>query len=111
MVYNRIIIVGRLVKDPEARALPDGEDITRFTVATNQAWSDKNGQKQESSEFHTIVCVGDLARTMGKLLKQSSLVLVEGRKQTRTWEDRITKEPRKTVEIIADTVQYLDPTK
>ncbi len=105
MYLNKAIIIGNLVKDPEVKALPGGNKVCSFSIATNRVWKDKNGVKQESVDFHNIVVFGRAAETSGQYLKKGSNVLVEGRLQTRSW-DATDGQKKYRTEIVADTVQF-----
>lgn len=105
MNLNKVFILGRLTADPQLRNIPSGQAVANFSVATNKIWTDKNGQKQEAVEFHNIVVWGRQAETASKFLNKGGLVLVEGRLQTRGWEDK-QGQKRKTTEIIADSIQF-----
>ncbi len=104
MNLNKVFILGRLTADPQLRSTPGGQQVASFGVATNRVWSDKNGQKQEAAEFHNIVVWGRQAEVASKFLSKGGLVLVEGRMQTRSWQDK-QGQPRKTTEIIAERLQ------
>ena len=83
MDYNRVIIVGRLTRDPELKALPMGGSVTTFSVATARVWKDRDGNKKEDTQFHNVVVFGKQAETVAQYLKKGQEVLVEGRLQTR----------------------------
>ena len=104
---NRVFLVGNLGKDPELRFTPGGQAVANFSLATSDTWTDKQGQKQERTEWHRIVVWGKLAETCGEYLKKGRQVCVEGRLQTREWTD---KENRKnyTTEVVAQNVTFLD---
>ncbi len=104
MYLNKAIIIGNLTRDPEQKALPSGIAVTSFSVATNRIYKDKDGKKQEQTEYHNVVVFGRQAETSGQYLKKGQGVLVEGRMQTRSWEQDGVKKYR--TEIIADTVQF-----
>ena len=104
MYLNKAIIIGNLTRDPEKKALPSGIAVTSFSVATNRTYKDKNGAKQDATEFHNIVVFGRQAETAGQYLKKGQSVLVEGRLQTRSWEQDGVKKYR--TEILASTVQF-----
>ena len=88
MYLNKVILVGRLVTDPELRATPNGQSVCSFRLATNRVWKDrKTGEKKEKAEYHNIVLWRKLAEIAHQFLKKGSLVLIEGRLQTRTWQD------------------------
>jgi single-strand DNA-binding protein len=106
MYFNRAIVIGNLTRDPEVKALPSGIQVATFAVATNRVWKDKAGAKQESVDFHNIVVFGRQAETTGQYLKKGSSVLVEGRMQTRSWDDKATGEKKYRTEIVADRVQF-----
>ncbi|MFC1700560.1 single-stranded DNA-binding protein [Patescibacteria group bacterium] len=104
MNFNKAIIVGRLTRDPETKALPSGQSLASFSMATNRVWNDANGNKQEATEFHNIVAFGKLADICSKYLSKGRLVLIEGRIQTRSWQDQNGNKRYRT-EIIADNMQ------
>ncbi len=104
MYLNKALVIGNLTRDPEVRALPSGIKITSFSVATNRVWKDKNGAKQESVDYHNIVVFGRQAETAAQYLKKGASVLIEGRMQTRSWEQEGQKKYR--TEIVADRVQF-----
>lgn len=106
MYLNKVIIIGNLTRDPELKSLPSGIQVTNIGVATNRVWKDKEGNKQENTEFHNIVIFGRQAETTAQYLKKGSSVLVEGRLQTRNWEDKDTGKKVYRTEIIADSVQF-----
>lgn len=104
---NKIILVGRLGKDPEIRYTPSGAAVANFTVATSEEWKDKEtGERQERTEWHRIVAWRRLGEICGEYLHKGSQVYVEGRLQTRSWEDRDGNK-RYTTEVIAQTMQML----
>lgn len=105
MYLNKALIIGNLTRDPELRSLPSGIQVTSFSVATNRVWKDKNGARQESADYHNIVVFGRQAETAHQYLKKGASVLVEGRMQTRTWDDKDGKKQYRT-EIVADRVQF-----
>lgn len=103
---NKVIIVGRLGTDPEVRTVGNGGTVTRLSVATSENWVDKEGHKQERTEWHKIVVWGRLAEICGKHLSKGRQVYIEGRLQTRSWEDQ-QGQKRYSTEIVANTVQFL----
>ncbi len=103
---NKAIIIGNLGKDPEMRFMPSGDAICNFSIATTDSWKDKSGEKQEKTEWHRISMFGKLAEIAGEYLKKGSQVYVEGRLQTRKWQDKDGHE-RYTTEIVADRMQML----
>lgn len=104
---NKVIIVGRLGRDPETRYMPNGDAVTNIAVATTESWKDKNsGEKKELTEWHRITFYRKLAEIAGQYLKKGSEIYIEGRLQTRKWQDKEGIE-RFTTEIIADTMQML----
>ena len=103
---NKVILVGNLGRDPEMRYMPSGDAIASFSVATTDNWKDKNGQKQERTEWHRISMFGKLAEIAGEYLKRGSSVYIEGRLQTRKWQDKEGNE-RQTTEVVADRMQML----
>jgi single-strand DNA-binding protein len=106
MYLNKAIIVGNLTRDPELRALPSGMQVASLSLATNRVWKDKNGARQESSDFHNVVVFGRQAETSAQYLKKGQQVMVEGRIQTRSWDDKSSGEKKYRTEIVADRVQF-----
>lgn len=105
MNINKAIIYGNLTRDPELRSLPSGSTVVNFSVATNHSWKDKNGERQDSVEYHNIVAFGRTAEIINQYMKRGSSIFVEGRIQTRNWEGTDGKKNYRT-EIIADKVQF-----
>lgn len=105
MYLNKAIIIGNLTRDPEIKALPSGIKVVSFSVATNRVWKDKNGVKQENVDFHNIVVFGRQAEIVGQYMKKGSSILVEGRMQTRSWDDAAGVKKYRT-EIVADRIQF-----
>jgi single-strand DNA-binding protein len=106
---NKVILVGRLGKDPEVRYLPDGGAVCNITLATSETWKDKNtGDKQEKTEWHRVTFYRKLAEIAGEYLKKGREVYVEGRLETRKWQDKEGRD-RYTTEIIANEMQMLGP--
>src|SRR5487761_2717373 len=103
---NKAILVGNLGKDPEVRYLPEGGAVCNFSIATTETWKDKAGEKQEKTEWHRISMFGKLAEIAGEYLKKGSSVYVEGRIQTRKWQDKDGAD-KYTTEIVADRMQML----
>ncbi|MGD0022413.1 MAG: single-stranded DNA-binding protein [Smithellaceae bacterium] len=106
-MVNKAMLIGRLGKDPEVRYTPDGTMVTNFNLATDEQWKDKNGEKVQKTEWHRIVTFGKLAEICGNYLVKGKLIFVEGRIQTRSWEDKDGVK-RFTTEIIASNMQMLD---
>jgi single-strand DNA-binding protein len=104
---NKVILVGNLGKDPEVRYSPNGQAVANVTLATSESWKDKNtGDKQERTEWHRVVFFGKLAEIAGEYLKKGAQVYVEGRLQTRKWQDKDGAD-RYTTEIVASEMQML----
>ena len=104
---NKVILVGRLGKDPETRYTPDGTCVTNFSIATSEEWKDKNtGEKKEKTEWHKVVAWRKLGEITGQWLSKGKQVYVEGKLQTRSWEQDGTT--RYTTEIVASDVMFLD---
>jgi single-strand DNA-binding protein len=103
---NKVILIGNLGRDPETRYMPDGGAITNISVATTDVWKDKNGEKQEKTEWHRVAFFGKLAEIAGEYLKKGSQVYVEGRLQTRKWQDKEGVD-KYTTEVVADRMQML----
>ncbi|MFT5179800.1 MAG: single-strand DNA-binding protein [Candidatus Paceibacteria bacterium] len=105
MYLNKAIIIGNLTQEPEKKALPSGISVTSFSVATNRVYKDKDGNKQESVDYHNIVVFGRQADTSAQYLKKGQSVLIEGRIQTRSWDAQDGTKKYRT-EIVADRVQF-----
>jgi len=103
---NKVILVGNLGRDPETRYTTSGDAVTNVRLATTDTWKDKNGDKQERTEWHTIVFYGRQAEIAGEYLKKGRQIYVEGRLQTRKWQDKEGQD-RYTTEIVADRMQML----
>ena len=106
MDLNKATIIGRLTADPESRTTPTGQTVVSFSVATNLVWKDSNGEKKEKTEFHNIVAWRKLAEIITQYLKKGSQIYLEGRLQTRSWEDQNGVKKYRT-EIIADNMIML----
>jgi len=104
MNLNKVILIGRLTRDPESRSLPSGQQVASFSMATNRFFNDKSGQRQEQTEFHNIVLFGRLAEIASQYLKKGNLCLIEGRIQTRSWQDPEGNKKFKT-EIVGENIQ------
>ncbi len=104
---NKVILIGNLGKDPEVRYMSDGRAVANITIATSEGWKDKKtGEKQERTEWHNVVFYSPLAEIAGQYLRKGSSVFVEGRLQTRKWQDK-TGQDRYTTEIIANEMKML----
>ena len=103
---NKVILVGNLGRDPETRYTTSGDAVTNIRLATTDTWKDKNGEKQERTEWHNVVFYGRQAEVAGEYLKKGRQIYVEGRLQTRKWQDKEGQD-RYTTEIIADRMQML----
>ena len=103
---NKVILVGNLGKDPETRYMSNGEAVTNITLATTDTWKDKNGEKQEKTEWHRVTFYRKLAEIAGEYLKKGRQVYIEGRLETRKWTDK-TGVDRYTTEIIANDMKML----
>ena len=104
MNLNKVFLIGRVATQPEMKTTPSGQSVCSFSLATNRTWKGKDGQKQEESQFHRIVLWQKLAEIASQFLTKGSLVLIEGRIQNRSWDDK-TGAKRYTTEIIAEAMQ------
>ncbi len=105
---NKVILIGNLGRDPEIRYMPNGQAVANITIATSESWKDKNtGEQQEKTEWHRIVFFRRLAEIAGEYLKKGSKVYIEGKLQTRKWQDNQGQD-RYTTEILANELQMLD---
>ncbi|MEK7586064.1 MAG: single-stranded DNA-binding protein [Patescibacteria group bacterium] len=106
MYLNKALLIGNLTRDPELKAIPSGIKVCSFSIATNRVWKDKNGAKQEAADYHNVVVFGRQAETVAQYMKKGSQVMVEGRMQTRSWDDAATGTKKYRTEVIADRVQF-----
>ena len=104
MYINKAMVYGNLTRDPEVKSLPSGMQVCSFSLATNRVYKDKDGKKQESTDYHNIAVFGRQAETCGQYLKKGAGAFVEGRLQTRSWDKDGVKQYR--TEIVADRVQF-----
>ncbi|MDD4996316.1 MAG: single-stranded DNA-binding protein [Patescibacteria group bacterium] len=105
MNVNKAIVVGNLTRDPETRTIPSGQNVTSFSVATNRFWTDKEtGEKKKQAEYHNIIAWGRLGEIVQNFMKKGGLIYVEGRLQTRNWQDQQGAKRSRT-EIIAEKLQ------
>ncbi len=106
MSVNKVILLGRLGQDPELKYTPGGSAVCNFSLATTEAWTDKQGQKQEKTEWHRVVVWGKLAELCNQYLAKGRQAFLEGRLQTRSWDDKDGNK-KYTTEILASTVQFI----
>ncbi|MEM9290639.1 MAG: single-stranded DNA-binding protein [Acidobacteriota bacterium] len=106
-MVNKVILIGNLGRDPEVRTTTSGQTVASFSIATSRRWRDRDGNRQEQTEWHNIVVWGRQAEIAGQYLTKGRQVFIEGRLQTRSWDDRQTGEKRYRTEIVADTFQML----
>jgi single-strand DNA-binding protein len=104
MYLNKVLLYGNLTRDPEVRALPSGQQVASFGLATNRSFRNKEGQQQDQTEFHNIVAFGRTAEVMGQYLKKGRPVFIDGRIQTRSWDKDGQKQYR--TEIVVDSFQF-----
>lgn len=107
MSVNKVILVGRLGRDPETRYTSGGQAVANFTLATDETYKDRSGERQKRTEWHRVVLWGKLAEIAQQYLKKGMLVYVEGRIQTRQWEDKRDGQKRSTTEIVASVMRML----
>jgi len=105
---NKVILVGNLGKDPEVRYTPNGLAVANITIATTEVWKDKaSGENTERTEWHRVVMYSRLAEITGEYLRKGSKVYIEGRLQTRKWQDKTSGQDRYTTEVVAETLEML----
>jgi len=105
---NKVILVGRLGKDPEVKSTPSGATVAKFSIATDEKFTDKSGERQERTEWHNIVAWNKLAEICGQYLRKGKLVYIEGSLRTDSWDDKESGQKRYRTEIIAQNMQMLD---
>ncbi len=106
MYLNKVQLIGNLTRDPELRALPSGVKVASFSVATNRSWKDQDGKKQDSTEYHNIVAFSKPAELIAQYCKKGSSLYVEGRLQTRSWDDKTNGEKKYRTEIVVENFQF-----
>lgn len=106
MYLNKVLLYGNLTRDPELKALPSGGQVANFGMATNRTFKDKSGAKQETTEFHNVVAFGRTAEVIAQYCKKGRPIYIEGRLQTRTWDDKESGKKNYRTEIIVDTFQF-----
>jgi single-strand DNA-binding protein len=106
MYINKAFLFGNLTRDPELKSLPSGIKVVSFSLATNRTWKDKNGAKQESVNFHNIVAYGKPAEIIAQYVKKGSSLFVEGRIDTRSWEDKTDGTKKYRTEVIVENFQF-----
>ncbi len=105
MNLNKVFIIGRLTQDPQLRTTPSGQPVTTISMATNRIWNSKSGERQSDTQFHNVVVWGRQAEVVNQFLKKGSLAMVEGRLQTRSWQDN-QGQNRRTTEIVCERIQF-----
>ena len=105
---NKVILIGRLGKDPEIRSTPNGTTVAKFTLATDERFTDKSGEKQERTEWHNIVAWGKLAEICGQYLRKGKLIYIDGSLRYDSWDDKETGQKKYRTEIVANNMQMLD---
>jgi single-strand DNA-binding protein len=105
---NKVLLIGNVGRDPEMRYLQSGEPVTTFSVATNRRWTGGDGQPREETEWHNVVAWRKLAEQCNEFLSKGRKVYIEGRLQTRSWDDQATGQKRFRTEIVADRMLMLD---
>jgi len=106
MYLNKAFLYGNLTRDPELKALPSGSQVANFGLATNRTYKDKNGQKQETAEFHNVVAFGRTAEVIAQYMKKGRPLFVEGRIQTRSWDDKESGKKNYRTEIVVENFQF-----
>jgi len=107
MDLNKVMLIGRLTRDPEVRTTPTGQNVASFSIATSFNWTDQQGQKKEQTEFHNVIAWRKLADIIGQYLKKGSQVYIEGRLQTRSWDDKTSGQKKYRTEIVVDNMIML----
>lgn len=106
MYLNKVFLYGNLTRDPELKALPGGSQVANFGLATNRTYKDKNGAKQETTEFHNVVAFGRTAEVIAQYVKKGRPIFIEGRIATRSWDDKESGKKNYRTEIIVENFQF-----
>jgi single-strand DNA-binding protein len=107
-MINKVILIGRLGKDPELRSTAGGQTVARFSLATDEKFTDRNGEKQERTEWHNIVVWGKLAEICGQYLRKGRLVYIDGSIRSDSWDDKETGQKKYKTEIVAQNMKMLE---
>ena len=107
-MVNKVILIGRLGKDPEIRSTPGGQTVTKFSLATDERYTDRAGEKQERTEWHNIVAWGKLGEICGQYLRKGKLVYIDGAIRTESWDDKESGQKKYKTTIVADNMKMLD---
>ncbi len=106
MYLNKVFLIGNLTRDPELKALPNGNKVASISLATNRVWKDQSGTRQENTEYHNVVAFGRSAENLAQYARKGSSLYVEGRIQTRSWDDAATGSKKYRTEIVLETFQF-----
>lgn len=106
MYKNSVTLIGNLTRDVELKAMPNGNKVSALSLATNRTWKDQSGQKQESVEYHNVIAFGKQAETLAQYCGKGDQILIEGRLQTRTWEDKNDSSKKSRTEVILESFQF-----
>ena len=106
-MVNKVILVGNLGRDPEIRTTPSGQTLAKFSIATSRKWKDRDGNRQEATEWHNIVCWGRQAEVAGQFLTKGKQIFLEGRLQTDSWEDKESGKKMYRTEVVCENFQML----
>jgi single-strand DNA-binding protein len=107
MAFNKVILLGNLTADPETRTTPSGQSVTSFSLAVNRTWNDQNGQRQEETSFINCTAWGARGETIAKYVGKGRQLLVSGRLQQRSWDDKDTGKKRSTIDVIVEEFSFV----
>jgi len=107
MAFNKVILLGNLTADPETRTTPSGQSVTSFSLAVNRTWNDANGQRQEETSFINCTAWGQRGETIAKYVQKGRQLLVSGRLQQRSWDDKETGKKRSTIDVIVEEFSFV----
>lgn len=108
MAFNKVILLGNLTADPEQRTTPSGQSVTSFSLAVNRTWNDANGQRQEETSFINCTAWGQRGETIAKYVSKGRQLLVSGRLQQRSWDDKETGKKRSTIDVIVEEFSFVN---
>lgn len=107
MAFNKVILLGNLTADPETRTTPSGQSVTSFSLAVNRTWTDANGQRQEETSFINCTAWGQRGETIAKYVQKGRQLLVSGRLQQRSWDDKDTGKKRSTIDVVVEEFSFV----
>ena len=111
MAFNKVILLGNLTADPETRTTPNGQSVTSFSIAVNRTWNDANGNRQEETSFINCTCWGARGETIAKYFSKGRQIMVSGRLQQRSWDDKDTGKKRSAIDVVVEEFSFVNDSR